>query len=70
MKTCEEMKAEIDGMTYEQLLQKWRFSSIGAPLFQGEVGEYFTKVLNLKKNELSPEAQASISKSVGWNGCN
>jgi len=41
----EELKKQIDNMDYQQMLYKWRFSPIGSPYFQGEVGDYFAKVM-------------------------
>ena len=38
--TIEEMKKEIDGMSYEVLLSQWRFAPPGSPWFQGEIGKY------------------------------
>jgi len=41
--TTEELKQEIDGMSYESLLSKWRFAPIGDPMFVEEVGNYYKK---------------------------
>lgn len=59
-------KEEIDNMSYEDMLYLWRFAPIPSPLFQGESGEYFSKVMMAKKAELTPEEQVTISKNVGW----
>jgi hypothetical protein len=39
----------------------WRFSELGNPLFQGEVGDYFVKRFN-ELGGFSPE----LSKLIGW----
>lgn len=57
----EEQKKEIDSMTQYQLCSRWRFSKAGDPIFQGEAGEYFAKVLK-EKGGFTP----AISKSLGW----
>lgn len=59
--TPEELKREIDGMTQYQLCQTWRFATVGNPLLQGEVGEYFAAKLD-KKGGFTPE----ISRALGW----
>ena len=53
----------IDNASYEQLLQRWRFAPIGDKLFQGELGEYFSKVMAEKKKECD---HVQASKNVGW----
>ncbi len=57
----EEMKARIDRMSQEQMAAKWRFAPIGDPMFQGEVGDYFTERFK-SLGGFTPE----ISKRVGW----
>lgn len=66
MELTEEIKKEIDNMEYAQLLSKWRHSPIGDPMFQGDSGDYFAKVMREKKDSLTHENQVAISKSVGW----
>ncbi len=61
-----EQKQRIDSMDYYALLTLWRFASTGDPIFQGEAGEYYAKVIAQKRNAL-PEGEASeISKAIGW----
>lgn len=61
-----EMKKWIDEASYEQLLSKWRFARVGDPMFQGEIGDYYAKVMFRKRDEL-PEGEASrVSKRIGW----
>jgi len=61
----EEYKNQIDSMTYEQMLKKWRFASIGDPIFQGEIGEYFSK--RMAKLREQGADHVGISKLIGWN---
>ena len=62
MNLTEEKKAQIDALSYEQLLRRWRFSAAGDPWFQGETGEYWPKRLE----ELRGEDHAEISEKIGW----
>jgi len=64
--TTEELKQEIDGMSYESLLSKWRFAPIGDPMFVEEVGNYYKKVMKEKQQVLGPAEVVAASKSVGW----
>ena len=57
----EEQKARIDGMSQRELCSKWRFAPVGDPLFAGDTGDYFSKVLK-EKGGFTPE----ISKDLGW----
>ena len=66
MKLTEEMKAKIDIMSLREMLAKQRFASIGDPLFQGDIGEYFLKVMREKKSAISNDEWSNISRSVGW----
>lgn len=59
-----DIKAKIDAMPYAEMLYKWRFAAIGDPLFQGETGDYFAKVMKEKKP--SDEERVRISKNIGW----
>lgn len=59
----EKTKQWIDNASYEQLLGRWRFAPIGDPIFQGECGEYYSKIM-AQKRETANHVQAS--KNVGW----
>jgi len=61
-----ENKKHIDSLSYEQLLSYWRFASSGNPWFQGETGDYWSVVMNKKKEELKGYQAVAISKSIGW----
>ena len=56
----------IDTASYEELLRKWRFATIGSPWFQGETGDYFSKVMSRKKAEISDAEAVRVSKEIGW----
>ena len=56
----------IDNATYEQLLAKWRFAPAGDPLLAGEPGDYFTRVMYMQREAMSPEQHTRASKAVGW----
>lgn len=60
-----EQKKWIDESSYTALLQKWRHAPLGDPLFQGETGEYYSKVMFEKKKE-EPDGGVGASKTVGW----
>jgi len=64
--TTKEMKAWIDKAPYQALLEKWRFAPIGSPWFQGEIGDYFSKVMSRKKAEISDAEAVRASKDIGW----
>jgi len=59
-------KKFIDGLSYKELLYRWRFASLGDTLFHDETGAYYSKVMAQKRDALSHEDQVSASKSVGW----
>ena len=64
--TIEQAKAWIDSASYEQLLSKWRFEPAGSRWFTGELGEYYTKAMQKKRNEAPQEEQVAASKNLGW----
>lgn len=61
----EETKAWIDNADYQTLLAKWRFAPAGSPLFQGETGEYYKKIM-VEKRDALPDHGVSASKAVDW----
>ena len=61
-----ENKAEIDSLSYRDLLSRWRFSPAGDPMFQGETGIYWGSRMNELRNANPAEAVAA-SKSLGFN---
>lgn len=66
MTEIDPMKKWIDSQSYESLLRKWRYAPSGDPMFIGEIGDYYIKVMTQRKKELSTNAQVNISKSIGW----
>lgn len=66
MKLTEQLKKEIDNMTYEQMLSRWRFAPVGDLMFTEESGKYFSEIMGKKKNQLSHQEQVRISKDLGW----
>jgi hypothetical protein len=60
------MKEWIDKASYEQLLSRWRFASIGSPWFQGEVGTYYQEVMTKKRKEVGSSEHVRASKNLGW----
>lgn len=62
----ETLKQTIDEMDYTQMLSLWRKAEIGSPYFQGEVGDYFLKVMEEKEKDLSPGTRVMKNKWVGW----
>ncbi len=60
-----DIKARIDAMTYEEMLRRNRFAPSGDPLFQGDVGKYFIKVMREKRAE-DPGGAVAASKRIGW----
>ncbi len=57
-------KEWIDNATYQDLLRHNRFAPVGDPMFMGDTGDYYGKVMAEKKAaEPSP---AAVSKAIGW----
>ena len=54
-------KDEIDAMPQSEMCSLWRFARVGHPLFQGDTGDYFAKVMK-EKGGMTPK----ISKDLGW----
>ena len=60
------IKREINDMSYEQMLDKWRNSRVGEPLFQHGNDDYFLRVMKKKREKLTEDEFDQISKRVGW----
>ena len=61
------VKAEIDSLSYEQLLSAWRFAKAGGTRFQGESGEYWgERMKELRNKPGGDEEHTRASKSIGW----
>lgn len=60
-----ETKKSINSMSYEDMLSLWRNVPVGHSYFQGEIGDYYGKVMYEKKNKLSSMEQVTASKNIG-----
>lgn len=60
------MKNWIDSSSYESLLSKWRFAPAGSPYFQGETGQYYSKVMAEKRKQVGQGEHVRASKAIGW----
>jgi hypothetical protein len=63
-------KAWIDAASYEDLLRRWRFAPLGDPVFQGETGQHYIKVMGTKKREVGQGGHVAASKAIGWDAPN
>ena len=59
-------KDEIDVMSYETMLRLNRFEPLGAELFMGEYGKYFSDSMIKKRKEVGDAEHTRISKEIGW----
>ena len=64
--SIERLKKQIDSEDYESLLRRWRNASVGSPFFQGEVGDYYAKVMAAKSIAIPDDERVRASKSIGW----
>ena len=58
-----QFKQWIDDASYEDLLRRWRFSEAGDPIFVGELGEYYKKIMFEKRDKTN---HVAASKKIGW----
>lgn len=61
-----EMKQWIDSATYAQLLDRWRFAPAGDPWFQGEIGDYYVRVMGERRKAVGDAEHSATSKRIGW----
>lgn len=67
MNLTPENKAHIDGLSYEELLSRWRFAPVGDPWFQDETGTYWGERMKQLRNEPGGQDRAvAASKRIGW----
>lgn len=59
-------KQLIDNMDYQTMLRRWRHAPCGDPMFQGELGEYFSSVMQYKRSQMEHSECVRISKVIGW----
>ncbi len=64
----EQMKNQIDKMDYESMLRRWRNAPVGDPFFQGDIGDYYSKVMAKKRSEIGNAVHVAISKKIGQGG--
>ena len=64
----DETKNHIDNMSYEGLLSLWRNAPSGHSYFQGETGDYYSKVMKEKREAVGEGGHVAASKNIGWNG--
>ena len=65
MELDEDIKREIDEMSYSYMAERWRFSPCGDLIFLGESGDYFAKVMAENAKSVNT---AKVSKEIGWGG--
>ncbi len=56
-------KAWIDGASLEELLRRWRYAPIGDPIFQGDIGAYYSKVVR-ERRDADPAEYTRASKAI------
>lgn len=63
-----ELQTEIEDMGYVDMLRVWRHSPIGSnpKLLEGISGDYFSKIMFHKKDQLTHNERVAASKQVGW----
>lgn len=67
MNLTDEVKAQIDAKTYEELLYHWRYAPMDDPWFQGEVGDYWARRMATLRGEPGGEDRhVAASKKIGW----
>ena len=63
--TNEQMKEWIDNASYFNLLAKWRNAPTGDLFFQGEIGDYYSRKMQGKRNA-NNDVHVQASKLIGW----
>lgn len=67
MNLTKENKEKIDAMSYEQLLEHWRFAPAGDPWLCGQTGEYWKDAMHTRRNAPGGnEVHTNASKNLGW----
>lgn len=66
METEQSLRQWIDTASFEDLLRRWRSAPAGSdPIFQGDVGDYYSKVMAEKRQAIGPSAAVAASKRIG-----
>jgi hypothetical protein len=50
-----EMKIQIDEMTYDEMVDKYKNSSVGDPMFLDPIGQYFAEQMEIKRRKHETE---------------
>ena len=67
MELTEKNKAYIDSLSYQGLLNHWRFAPVGDPWFVGQTGSYWgERMKELRDKPGGDAAHVQASKSIGW----
>jgi hypothetical protein len=62
-------KSWIDSASYEELLRRWRITPGGSdPIFSGETGDYYSKVMTEKRDAVGHDEAVEASKRIGFEG--
>ena len=65
----DEQKQWIDNASYEDLLEKWRNSPAGDPMFNDEpTFSHYTATMRQRRAEIGAGGAVAASKAVGWKG--
>lgn len=62
----DEEKKWIDDASYIELLRRWRTAPSGDPMFQGDTGAYYQKIMLKRKREIGQAGHVQASKEIGW----
>lgn len=66
MELTEDVKERIDDLDYLHLLERWRYSPAGDPMFQGDSGDYWRNRMNhLRSQPGGHERAVAASKMLG-----
>ena len=61
----EQIKKQIDGMSYKSMLDLWRNALDSSPFFHDEVGDYYMKIMAQKRSDVGCEGHVEASKTIG-----
>lgn len=62
----EQIKREINDMSYETMMYHQRFDPPGSVLHMGDIGQYFAMVMQVKAEHTTNEERVAVSKKIGW----
>lgn len=64
MELTPERKAYINSLSYDALLERWRFAPVGDKWFQDETGNYWAE--RMKELRIAGADHVGASKKAGW----